>query len=103
MNGETLQRLVTVANPQGLHMRPAAEFAKTARRFQSDVLVRFADKSVDGKSILDLITLAAEHGSQLVLEISGDDAHDALAALECILEVCDWDEVGQTADPSQTG
>ena len=103
MNGETLQRLVVVANPQGLHMRPAAEFAKAARRYQSDVVVRLADRSVDGKSIIDLITLAAEHGSQLVLEIRGDDAHDALAALEGILEVCDWDEVGEIADPPKIG
>ena len=84
-------------------MRPAAEFAKTARQFQSAVQVRLDDRSVDGKSILDLITLAAEHGSKLMLEIQGDDAHDALAALESILEVSDCDEVGQIADPPKIG
>ena len=94
MNGTTLQRLVTIADPQGLHMRPAAAFAKLARRFQSNITVRRDDRSVNGKSQLDLMLLAAEPGTQLLLEISGDDAPAALAALGSILEVTDWDANG---------
>jgi phosphotransferase system HPr (HPr) family protein len=100
MNGVPLQRLVTVADPQGLHMRPAAAFAKVARQFKSDVAVCRDDRRVNGKSQLDLMLLAAEPGSQLLLEVSGDDAAAALAALGEILEINDWD--GLPDDP-QTG
>jgi len=99
-NGVPLQRLITVADPQGLHMRPAAAFAKVARQFRSDVTVRRDDRSVNGKSQLDLMLLAAEPGSQLMLEVSGDDAQAALAALGEILEITDWDTL---PDDPQTG
>lgn len=86
MNGEALRRVVTVANPQGLHMRPAAAFAKAARQYQSAVTVSRDDRSVNGKSQIDLLLLAAEPGAQLVLEVSGEDASLALDALGAILE-----------------
>lgn len=99
MNDGILQRAVTVVNPQGLHMRPATVFAKAAQRFHSAVTVRRDDKSVNGKSPLDLLLLAAEPGVQLVIEIAGDDAQEAMAALESILEVADWDAVGDAVAP----
>jgi len=99
MNGTTLQRWVTIADPQGLHMRPAAAFAKLARQFQSRVTVSRDNRSVNGKSQLDLMLLAAEPGAQLLLEISGDDAPDALAALGGVLEISDWDANGVTEEP----
>jgi phosphocarrier protein HPr len=86
MNGEPLRRVVTVANPQGLHMRPAAAFAKAARQYQSTVTVSREDRSVNGKSQIDLLLLAAEPGAQLTLEVSGDDATRALDELGAILE-----------------
>lgn len=86
MNGEPLRRVVTVANPQGLHMRPAAAFAKAARQYSSTVTVSRDDRSVNGKSQIDLLLLAAEPGAQLTLEVSGDDAPLALDALGAILE-----------------
>jgi len=101
MNGETLRRLVTVANPQGLHMRPAAAFAKAAREYRSTVTVCRDDRSVNGKSQLDLLLLAAEPGARLVLEVSGDDAPSALDALGVLLEsVFDDDD---SSDPPPKG
>jgi phosphotransferase system HPr (HPr) family protein len=86
MNGESLLRTVTIKDPQGLHMRPAAAFAKLARQFQSTVTLRFEDRAVNGKSQLDLMLLAAEPGAALVLEVTGDDAPAALAALADLIE-----------------
>jgi phosphotransferase system HPr (HPr) family protein len=96
MNGERLQRLVTITDPQGLHMRPAAAFAQAALRFQSTVCVRRDDRCVNGKSISEMLLLAAESGTQLLLEVSGSDAPDALAALGAILEAptCDAPAAG---------
>lgn len=86
MNGEPLLRTVTIKDPQGLHMRPAAAFAKAARQFHSTVTLRRDDRAVNGKSQLDLMLLAAEPGAQLVLEVVGDDAAAALATLADLIE-----------------
>jgi phosphotransferase system HPr (HPr) family protein len=86
MNVGPLRRTVTINNPNGLHMRPSAAFASLAWNFQSDVIVRRHDGyAVNGKSPLDIMTLAAEPGSELVLEVEGPDAAEALEALaECL-------------------
>jgi phosphotransferase system HPr (HPr) family protein len=101
MKRETLQRTVTVTDPQGLHMRPAAAFAKLARQYQSTVTVRRDDRTVNGKSQLDLMLLAAEPGAELVLEVTGEDAADALTALGTILEMASFDDLA--ADPPPKG
>jgi phosphotransferase system HPr (HPr) family protein len=86
MNGQPLIKTVTIRDPQGLHMRPAAAFAKAARAFQSTVTLRQNDRSVNGKSQLDLMLLAAEPGAELILEVSGEDAAGALDLLATIIE-----------------
>jgi phosphocarrier protein HPr len=68
------ERSVTIVNPLGLHARPAAAFVKTAGRFASHVTVRKDDFEVNGKSIMGMMTLAAECGSTLHLRAEGDDA-----------------------------
>jgi len=80
-----LQRKVLVTNPQGLHMRPSAAFVETAGRFQSSVTVTLDGKAVNGKSLWDLLLLAAVPGSELTLEADGPDAADALEALAAVL------------------
>jgi phosphotransferase system HPr (HPr) family protein len=99
MKGEPLQRIVTINDPQGLHMRPAAAFAKLARQFQCTVTVRRDDRCVNGKSQLDLMLLAAEPGAQLVLEVSGDDAAAALHALGGILEAASFGDDEEAGPP----
>ena len=102
MNGEPLRRVVTVANPQGLHMRPAAAFAKAARQYKSTVTVSRDDRSVNGKSQIDLLLLAAEPGAQLTLEASGEDAAAALEALGAILESV-FEETDEASSPPPKG
>jgi phosphotransferase system HPr (HPr) family protein len=84
-NGETLQHKVLITNPQGLHMRPSAAFAEMAGRYQSSVTVYHEGRSVNGKSLWDLLLLAATPGSELILEVAGPDAEDALGALISLL------------------
>ena len=82
MTGEWLRHSVTITNPQGLHMRPLQAFVETAGRFQSNVFVtRDGGERVNGKSLLNLLTMAAEEGTVVLLEVSGPDGHEALAAL----------------------
>ena len=77
---------VVVGLKEGLHARPADRLAREARGWQSKVEVICRDQRVDGKSILDLLTLAAEEGTRLVIETTGPDADEALAAIVRLFE-----------------
>ncbi|MCS7044849.1 MAG: HPr family phosphocarrier protein [Gemmataceae bacterium] len=85
MSQEPLRRTVTIASPHGLHLRPIQAFVELANKFQSDVTVSNAKERVNGKSGFGLMTLAAEQGSQLTLEVSGPDASEAIEALAAVL------------------
>ena len=76
-----LQQTVTIVHHQGLHARPAALFVQTAKQFSSRVTVKKGRKIVDGKSIMGLLTLAANPGSRIVVLADGADAAEALEAL----------------------
>ena len=78
------KRIVTTAilqNKVGLHARPAALFVQTAKKFQSTIRVRKDAKEGDAKSILDVLSLGAEHGASITLVVEGEDAEIAAKAL----------------------
>lgn len=72
---------LTIINKLGLHARAASKFAQTASRFSADIKVHCQGKSVDGKSVMALMLLAAGKGCELELEIEGRDEDEALAAI----------------------
>ena len=75
------RRQVEIVNTYGLHLRPADKFVKLALHYQAEIRVHYNGNQFNGKSILDLITVAAECGTRLELEASGPDAVEALDAL----------------------
>lgn len=77
---------VIIRNKIGLHARPAAQFVKVAEGFKCDIWVTKDGMRVNGKSILSLLTLAAEEGSLVLLEAEGQDEAEALEALRKILQ-----------------
>jgi phosphocarrier protein HPr len=77
---------VTLANKHGLHARPAAQFVRLASRFECDVKLTKDDLTVDGKSIMGVMMLAAECGSTIVLTTDGPDEAGAAEALRVFLE-----------------
>ena len=81
-----LERTLTIQNRNGLHARPAAEIVKTAAKFKSDITLIRDDLEVNGKSIMGVMMLAAEYGSQLVLRAEGADEQEALDALAALIE-----------------
>jgi len=87
----TAEQTVRIVNPLGLHARPAAEFVKLASRFRADVHVEKDGMDVNGKSIMGVMTLAAECGSAIRIRATGPDAEAALAAL-CDLVARGFDE-----------
>ena len=75
------ERVVLVTNPLGIHARAAARFVKTATRYDAVVTVTRGETTIDGKSILGLLFLAAAKGSRLRIHTSGREAMAALEAL----------------------
>ena len=75
------QQTVTVVNKLGMHARPSAMFVTEATRFEAEVYVSKDGTKVNGKSIMGVMMLAAEKGSELLLEVNGPDEEAALAAL----------------------
>lgn len=75
------ERTVRIRNKYGLHARPAAEFVKLANRFQSDIWVKKEEMQVNGKSIMGVMMLAAEFGSEITIRACGEDAEQALDEL----------------------
>jgi len=76
-----IERDARIVNPLGMHVRPGAEFVKVANKFKSAVEVHKDGAVVNGKSILGMMTLAAECGSSIRIRTDGDDAEQAMAAL----------------------
>ena len=78
----TVKKQVEVQNRLGLHARPCSKFVKLASTFKCDVWVSKDDETVNGKSIMGLMMLAAGQGSKLLLTAEGVDANESLIALE---------------------
>jgi phosphocarrier protein HPr len=73
-----IEREVTIKNRAGLHTRPAATLVKLAAKFKSDFIIIDKDGfQINGKSIIGVMTLAAEQGSKLLLRFSGEDETQA--------------------------
>lgn len=77
---------VTIVNRLGLHARPAMTFVDLATTFPCDVKVRKGDTEVDGKSIMQMMMLAASKGSELEITCTGDQAEKAGAALKALVD-----------------
>jgi phosphocarrier protein HPr len=75
----------TIQNPQGLHARPAALFVQTASKYNSHVTVYKDGEQVNGKSIIGILTLGAQHNSEITLEVDGDDAEQVMNELSELL------------------
>src|SRR6516164_5641482 len=87
MTGDSVRQTVAITNPHGFHMRPMAAFAEAANRFSGSVsVIRSGMAPVNGKSMLALLGLNAPQGTELVIEVNGDGAAEALQALLLVLK-----------------
>lgn len=77
-----VQRKILIKNRLGLHARPAALFVKTASNYKSNVFIGKNNHEVNGKSIMGVMMLAAEMGSEITITVDGEDEKEALEALE---------------------
>jgi phosphocarrier protein HPr len=81
-----ISRQVTIRNRLGLHARAAARFVHTANRYRARVTVSRNGKTMDGKSILGILLLAASQGSFLEVGADGEDEEEAVNALAELVE-----------------
>lgn len=79
-------RKLVIKNKMGLHARPAALFVETASKYHADVSISKDGLEVNGKSIMGVMMLGAEQGSEIVLKTNGKDEEDVLKALMDLLE-----------------
>ena len=75
------ERSIEIVNKNGLHARPAAEIVKLSAKFKSDITIVRDDLEVNGKSIMGVMMLAAEFGSNILVRANGPDAEQAVNAI----------------------
>jgi phosphocarrier protein len=78
------QITMQIRNKVGLHARPAALFVQEANKYRCDIRVKKDDLEVNAKSILSILTLGADQGSSITILAEGEDADDALQALQAL-------------------
>ncbi|MFK7758336.1 MAG: HPr family phosphocarrier protein [Phycisphaerales bacterium] len=83
---ESCSAKLTIVNRYGLHARPATDFAIAAGEFKSSVRVKANDEDADGKSIMDLMLLAATKGTTIEVVCKGDDAKACLKHLSTMVK-----------------
>lgn len=72
-----IEKTVKIVNDAGLHTRPAATLVRLASKFQCELFIRKDGLNINGKSIIGVMTLAAEKGSEIVLKFEGVDENEA--------------------------
>ena len=82
----SVKKELVVANKLGIHARPAAMFVKTANQFDCEVFVEKDGETVNGKSIMGLMMLAAGPGSKIRIQADGEDAAKAVTEIEALLK-----------------
>ena len=80
-----IEKKLTIKNEQGFHARPAAIFVQIANKYESDIVVKKGRQEVNGKSIMGLLTLAAEKGANIHIKANGPDAKEAIEELEKVI------------------
>lgn len=80
------ERLVTVLNRAGIHARPAALIAQTSNKFTSEILIEKDSITINAKSIMGVITMAAAYNTTMTVRASGDDEKEAVNAIAQLFE-----------------
>lgn len=81
-----IEKCLIIKNKRGLHARAAAKFVALAGSFKSDIDVERNGQTVSGRSIMGLMMLAASTGTEIRVRAQGDDAEQALGAIETLTE-----------------
>ena len=81
-----VSKTVKVINPQGLHMRPAQLFVSEMGKYDSTVTILFGEKTINAKSIMNLMASCIKQGSEIEIQCTGEQEAEALAAAVKLVE-----------------
>ena len=81
-----VSKKVKVINPQGLHMRPAQLFVSEMGKYDSTVTILFGEKTINAKSIMNLMASCIKQGSEIEIQCTGEQEAEALAAAVKLVE-----------------
>ena len=82
-----VEKQVVIKNRLGIHARPATMLVQLAAKFEADVFLSKGDiQRINGKSIMGIMMLAAEHGAEVLVEARGADADEAATAVAALME-----------------
>ncbi|MBS4534329.1 HPr family phosphocarrier protein [Clostridium sp. D2Q-14] len=81
-----MEKTIIVSNESGLHARPAGLLVSKAKNYASDIQIKYQDKIVNAKSIMNLLSLGLSKGSEITIITKGDDEEKALNELVDLLE-----------------
>ena len=70
-----------IQNKLGLHIRAATKLAQVASRYASEITLTYQERTIQAKNIMEVITLAVSSGAEIILRVSGEDEHNAFAAM----------------------
>lgn len=76
-----IEKQVTVSNKLGLHARPSAKVVQTASKYKSEIYLIKGNMTINVKSMLGVMALAAEYGTELTLRVIGEDEKEAAQAI----------------------
>ncbi len=77
-----IEKKIKVINELGLHARPSAQLVQTISAFESEVMITRDELTVNAKSIMGVMMLAAERGAELLFRVDGPDEKEAIDAIE---------------------
>ena len=80
-----IKRKIVIKNKLGLHARPAAMFVQIANKFDCDIRVKRGSREINGKSIMGILTLAANKGAKILIRAEGPDSQTAITELKKLL------------------
>ncbi|MFA5700273.1 MAG: HPr family phosphocarrier protein [Desulfuromonas sp.] len=83
---DCIQKELVIQNRLGLHARAAAQFVQLANNYACEIFIEKNGEEVNGKSIMGILMLAAPQGTMIKVRTQGDDALDAIAALEQLID-----------------
>ncbi|MCA9921466.1 MAG: HPr family phosphocarrier protein [Anaerolineales bacterium] len=76
---------IIVQHSQGLHARPASKFVTEAQKYDADISVKNGTRSANAKSMLGILTLDVNKGTEITIHAEGEDAGEAISALEQLI------------------
>jgi phosphocarrier protein len=86
VGGGEVEKRLRIRNKLGLHARAAVKFVQLASQFRSEIFVKKDGQEANGKSIMGLLTLVAAFGMEIELRVKGEDAAEAMTALEALVD-----------------